>query len=83
LSAAKIFGLSCAGAIGCSESVCIACGPDGANASVSSGRGAGQRLHRHHHTKNGRIVTIEIETGKSNWQNNLQKNISKGFKEIL
>lgn len=33
--------------------------------------------------KDGRRVAIEIETGKSDWRGNLQKNLAKGFKEIL
>jgi len=33
--------------------------------------------------KNGRIVAIEIETGKSDDQANMEKNLGRGFKEIL
>jgi predicted RecB family endonuclease len=33
--------------------------------------------------KDNRRVAIEIETGKSDYQANLQKNLAKGFKEIL
>jgi len=33
--------------------------------------------------KNDRRTPIEIETGKSNWQTNLEKNLNSQFREIL
>ena len=33
--------------------------------------------------KDGRRIAIEIETGKSDWRANLEKNLKKAFKEIL
>jgi len=33
--------------------------------------------------KQGRRIAIEIETGKSDWRANLEKNLAKGLKEIL
>lgn len=33
--------------------------------------------------KNGETIAVEIETGKSDWQANLEKNIKKGLSKIL
>jgi hypothetical protein len=34
-------------------------------------------------TKAKHKIAVEIETGKSNWRSNIQKNIQSGFKNIL
>jgi predicted RecB family endonuclease len=33
--------------------------------------------------KNGERVAVEIETGKSDWRKNVQKNLEHGFQSII
>ncbi len=33
--------------------------------------------------KNGQRVAVEIETGKSDWRKNMQKNLKRGFQSII
>jgi hypothetical protein len=33
--------------------------------------------------KEGERMAIEIETGKSDWQKNIDKNLKKGFQQII